>query len=206
LGRSCWLNVDQLSTVWRTIWSYISPAGLASWTAEPPGRETTSTLCPPWMRAGGPSAGRSPDGHDGLATRLCYDGLAVVRALRASSVCPTSLSIAGGSPNISDDDERRIARHRCLKSNHRKLPGAGSFQELAEGTGRFAHDISGHIHRLTRGWQLSFLRSGRQVLCRVADAGHSDASTGANSRRRQLAKGRNRGRWSAEGAAGAMGI
>ena len=46
----------------------------------------------------------------------------------------------------------------------------------------------------------------RLVLCRVADAGHSDPSTRANSRRRQLAKGRNRGRWGAEGAAGAMGI
>ena len=44
------------------------------------------------------------------------------------------------------------------------------------------------------------------ILCRVADAGHGDASTRTNSRRRQLAKGRNRGRWSAEGASGAMGI
>src|ERR1017187_8725516 len=42
-------------------------------------------------------------------------------------------------------------------------------------------------------------------LCRVADAGHSDASTRANSRRRQLAKGRNRGRWGAEGATGRYG-
>jgi hypothetical protein len=50
------------------------------------------------------------------------------------------------------------------------------------------------------------LQRERRFLCRVADAGHSDASTRANSRRRQLAKGRNRGRWSAEGAAGAMGI
>ena len=53
---------------------------------------------------------------------------------------------------------------------------------------------------------LSFLQRGRPLVCRVADAGHNDASTRANSRRRQLAKGRNRGRWGAEGAAGAMGI
>jgi len=50
------------------------------------------------------------------------------------------------------------------------------------------------------------LQRGSLEVCRVADASHGDASTRANSWRRQLAKGRNRGRWSAEGAAGAMGM
>src|SRR6266853_3843680 len=43
-----------------------------------------------------------------------------------------------------------------------------------------------------------------QVVCRVADASQSDASTRANSWRRQLAKGRNRGRVERRGCGWAL--